>query len=289
MSAPTDPFDTIGLRLRDQARAIATRHLPDLTWTSPLAVLLDHITAPSARFEGRFDRMEAAPGSEFRPRMSVVPLTSAGRPLPSDVSQRLRAVVGPGADAMRVHDDEVADATAAAHRADAVTVGSDVYFRRGRLRPRDPAGFGLLVHEATHVLERLRPGVSWRRSTAAGIRDEESAALSREAAGRTPYGRPVRQNGLPGTDRWPHGATPSAVPPGSAVPLGPGPPARQATTAAHPATAAHPTVAARPMAAAADRDVTSPPPAASFDLEALRNSLVPELMRRLRDEFERGG
>ena len=44
--------------------------------------------------------------------------------------------------------------------------------------------------------------------------------------------------------------------------------------------------AVQPMAASLDREVSPPPP---FDVEALRRSLLTDLMRQLRSDFERGG
>jgi hypothetical protein len=46
--------------------------------------------------------------------------------------------------------------------------------------------------------------------------------------------------------------------------------------------------AARPMTAAADRQA-GPPAPAGIDVDALRGRIVRDLMRQLRDEFERGG
>jgi hypothetical protein len=229
----------------------------------------------------------------------------AGRPLPSDVAERLRARVGHGAAAMRVHDGERADAVATARRADAVTVGADVFFRHGRFRPREPRGFGLLIHEATHIVERLRPGASARRASATAAAAEERAALAAEAAAQpapavTP--RPPSRHvplaasapalpapiagafpGLRSTAPafWPPTITspPSAAPP-HGIPATSVQPTSVPPGADTPAMAA----ASRPMAAPAERPATG-----AVDVDALRSTLMRDLMRQLRDEFERGG
>jgi hypothetical protein len=173
-----------------------------------------------------------------------------------------------------VHEGEAADETARTHRADAVTVGSDVYFREDRFDPRDPAGFALLVHEATHVVERFRPGASWRRATPGAAAAEENLARTREMS--------VRPGPRPSADRY-------LLPPAPAAPTPTAGPAAPTPTA--PAVARHAAPAARPMAAATDRP-TAPaaqPQAAAVDVEALRGRIVRDLMRQLRDEFERGG
>jgi hypothetical protein len=158
------------------------------------------------------------------------------------------------------------------HRADAVTVGPDVFFRQGQFRPREPRGFGLLVHEATHVLELLRPGATWRRATGGGVHKEEETALARE---RAAVSRLALAGGHGRMETGPL-SRPPAQPAARAEPA-------VATWSAPPASPV-----LRPMTAAADRDVSAPAPA-SVDLETLRRDLVDDLMRQLRTEFERGG
>ncbi|MCJ1676501.1 DUF4157 domain-containing protein [Streptomyces sp. APSN-46.1] len=232
--------------------------------------------APGARPAG-----DPAPGRLPAP---PTPAEAAGGPagdaLPAPARARLRSAVGPAADAMRVHDDEPADALARAHRADAVTIGRDVFFRHGRLRPREERGFGLLVHEATHVLALMRPGAAWHRATGAGARAEEAEALANERA-----------------------AAPGVLAPGAGLPPGPSSSPRSAPAAGHspgsPLTAPPPTTpppatpsaspAARPLAAATDRDGAPAAAAPPLDVGALRRDLIDDVMRQLRTEFERGG
>ncbi|MDX3117087.1 DUF4157 domain-containing protein [Streptomyces scabiei] len=197
--------------------------------------------------------------------------------LPATARSRLRAVVGPAAEAMRVHDDERADSLARARRADAVTVGQDVYFRHGRLRPRDERGFALLVHEATHVMALLRPGASWRRATGAGVRAEEAEAMAGERSAWSGAGSPRRPSG-PGLPARPHPARPTAHPSGAAH----GPPAASPADPATPPAMRAPADRDAPTATTAD---AGPP----IDLNALKRELVDDLMRQLRNEFERGG
>lgn len=195
--------------------------------------------------------------------------------LPATARSRLRAAVGPAAEAMRVHHDERADSLARARQADAVTLGHDVYFRHGRLRPRDERGFALLVHEATHVMALLRPGASWRRATGAGARAEEAEAMANERSALSGTGSPHHPS-RPGPSPRRHPARSPAHPSGAVH----GPPA------ASPADAASPPV----MRAPADRDTPAAADAGPpIDLNALKRELVDDLMRQLRNEFERGG
>ena len=299
-----DPAPTLGERLDAQARVLIARAGHSFGWTGPFGVLAAHLARLADPADGRFDRIESAPGRPetairtipgwapartaaaeppaWRPTPIPQPQPRAGddaapmrgpevpgRPIPADVRRRIREVAGPGADVMRVHDDGPADAIARAHAADAVGYGLDVYFRQGRLAPDDRRGAALLAHEASHVSARI--GRSQAGHSQADVA-EEAVALGVEhyllagprAAGPGPSAPPG----------WP-------APP---VPHGPVAPAASAPALSGPAPAA----AGPSMRAATDRDtgaeVTSAP-----DLEALRRSLVTELMSRLRTEFERGG
>ncbi|MFE1943140.1 eCIS core domain-containing protein [Streptomyces massasporeus] len=196
-----------------------------------------------------------------------------GRALPAPVRSRLRAAVGPAADVLRVHDDDRSDAFAREQRADAVTVGRDVHFRRGRLRPSEPSGFGLLVHEATHVLALLRPGASWQRATGAGARAEEAEALANERAVTLP--------GRPGPAASPVAPFTAGRAAGGAAPAL----ERTATSAPAPV----PTPTAHPRRAPADRHTDGPAAPPPLDVQALRRQVIDDVMRQLRSEFERGG
>ncbi|MFD5913090.1 DUF4157 domain-containing protein [Streptomyces massasporeus] len=305
-----DPLPrTLGERLDAQGRRLTTRLHPTLPWAGSLRVFMDHaagLVVGAHRFEriecgpdgpslstatpvrGRPRRAGTAPDAvppalvpPGRPRAgdravrgpSATP-PPAGRALPAPVRSRLRAAVGPAADVLRVHDDDRSDALAREQRADAVTVGRDVHFRRGRLRPSEASGFGLLVHEATHVLALLRPGASWQRATGAGRGAEEAEALANERAVTLP--------GRPGP----------AAPPVAPFTAGraAGGPATSLEGTAGSASAAVPTPAAHPQRAPADRrtdgPAAAPPP---LDTQALRRQVIDDVMRQLRSEFERGG
>jgi len=307
---------TLGERLDAAGRRLVARHLVARPWATSLQPALQRVAELDTRYGRRFERREgpaaghvvarrptpeppdllllpksavperavpeiAAPASSG-PADPGGPAAAPGRPLPADIRARLRDVAGAGADAVRVHTSPAADSAARAHRADAVTMGTGVHLRAGRFRPDEPAGFALLAHEAAHVTALLDPGRVWRRAVAGGAGQEEDAALASEAAawqraapgGLAPgaAGRPPVPAG-PGTQRpLPASVSPPARPAGQ-----PGGAARAAES--HPAQA-------RPMPAPADRDTG---PAAPFDLEELRRSVISDLMRQLRTDFERGG
>ena len=302
----------LGRRLEALARVRMQAWEPRPAWVAPLAVALRRTEEVADVLGERFDRTEMPPrltaqlpvpptGGRATPRL-VPPTTArsegpdrpAQRPespdadlrsLPADVRSRLRREVGRAADVMRVHDGPYADAQARAAGADAVTVGRDVYLRQGRWAPRREEGVALLAHEATHVAALVDPGHAWHR--AIGQDAEEALARARERfllgsplAPSAPVAVPVSPPVLPGL------AALSAAPPRHGAPAAvpaPSSPAGSAPAAARPPVAAVPSSG---MRADVDRDLT--PPAAAPDLEALRRSLIADVLQRLRSEIERG-
>lgn len=248
MSEEIVPF---GLQLQTAAERIIAGHLPRPTCRRLTTAVLARVHALTATNIERFARMEVDPDEPEQ-------LDWPGVPLGPAVLQRLERVVGPAAQAVRVHDGPAADRLARAHHADAVTVGADVHFAEGRYRPEEPLGFALLAHEATHVAHALAPDVGWWRTSAAAARGEEAAARSAESAALRPPSpaHPDR------TARGPAPARPIPTKAGAAI---------------HPA------------AAPADRPGAPEPIATpAVDVEALRQGLLRELREQIRTDMERG-
>src|SRR2546429_7327241 len=112
--------DTFGTRLdRETRRAIAKR-LPKLAWLRNLEPVMERVSRATKQFHERFERREA----------DIAPI-STGMPLPFHLRSGVERVTGPGAATVRVHDGPAADLVAAAHHAEAVTAGPDVFFRKG--------------------------------------------------------------------------------------------------------------------------------------------------------------
>ncbi|MEU6885640.1 DUF4157 domain-containing protein [Streptomyces viridosporus] len=293
-SAPDRPFPLTAATPLHRPRTVQGSHLSEPSvpaWpesgpaaapaTAPAAASPSPMTPPAADARQADTRQTDAQQTDAQQTDDDAPPAEPGTQghghddLPAAARARLRTAVGPAAETMRVHHDERADKLARDLRADAVTLGRDVYFRRGRLRPQDARGFALLIHEATHVMALLRPGASWRRATGAGTCAEEAEALANERAAvcGAVVGTSVPRRPAP----WAVPAsTRPAPPPAPAAPQGP---AAQALS----------TPATQAMRAATDRDTATadiPPP---VDVQALKRDLVDDLMRRLRSESERGG
>lgn len=254
---------TWGEWLADQARRRMDRRGPALA-VHRLVPVLDRVAGLDVSNPRRFERVERLPTAAPAPPPEPAPL-------PADARDRLRDLIGPAVDTVRVRDDDDADNTARVHRADAVAIGREVHFRRGQYRPSHPAGLALIAHEATHVAAALGPGASVSRSTARGIAQEEARAAAAEArfARATAPGRP----------------SPPSPPTVSPAQPAPAPAARQTAAAGQPPTDA----ALRPMAAPSDRD--TPPAAASpneIDVDDLKRSVLRDLLAQIRSDAERG-
>jgi hypothetical protein len=269
-----DPHRTAGEQLAEQVRLLTRRRTATPGWTAAARTLTERAAelAKSARI-GR-ERVEVDVPD------AVEPLTLAAEPewpvrqgdpdssheLSGDVTERLRAVVGPDLPRLRVRSDATADAIARAHNADAVTIGEEIHFRDGRLAPAEPEGFALLAHEAWHVRQNST-AASWDRATAGGRAAEEHQAHAQELA--------ALNGSLPRVASDPRHQT--SVPAPAPVSHPDSPP--QALT----------TTAATPMTAATGRTIEPAAPAAFPDVAELSETIYRDLLRRIRSDVERGG
>ncbi|SDY48320.1 protein of unknown function [Modestobacter sp. DSM 44400] len=308
---------TRGERLATSGGELRDRHLLVYSWEAGFAHLFQRLDQLDGSWAERFARNETSRPSPVvsarRSRRSVEsaagvhpgpPASDGGGPvlppeprrpigpaLPPDVRSRLRAVAGPGADHLVVRTGADADALSRARRADAVTVGTEAYLRSGRFRPDSPAGFALLAHEARHVTAALDRDSAARRATPQGAGTEEDLArrVERRArsaaptAGGAAHG-PGDHPSVPGRP-WRPGSLPDSGRPAALGSASPPPPVELPTSAPHPAGVPGSAV---PMSADTDRAEDTPAAGASFDVEALRRSVIDDLMRRLRTDFERG-
>ncbi len=195
---------TWGTLLAEQARLMTVRHLSVFPWFAGLDVLLRHYDHAAGRRPGRVLRREAS----LRPVLpSEQPPTWTGEgteetATPDSTRWRLRDLVGPAADLMRVHRGAAADARARQHQAAAVTIGTDVFLRSDVPPPADPKGLALLAHEAAHVAESVSPRSGLQRASAAGVAAEEERAA--EVAQRIVH--PVHASGTAPGPRSPAAA-----------------------------------------------------------------------------------
>lgn len=79
-----------------------------------------------------------------------------GMSLPQDLQARLEARLGVNLSGVRLHTDARAAESADAVRAEAFTVGQDIYFNAGNFNPYSPEGVELISHEVTHAAQFLQ-------------------------------------------------------------------------------------------------------------------------------------
>jgi hypothetical protein len=190
----------------------------------------------------------------------------------------LQSFVGPGTEAIRIHDDIESDALAQASQADAVTQGSHIFFRRGRFRPQEDEGFALLTHEALHVVRAMQPGIAWRRATQAGIQEEEREASAIES--RALHAR----RDVTGRDH-----APSASLQAQSAPVKPFTPLHMANQTINASTPAQ-----QPMRASTDRALENGERTQSMsnvmpNMDELKRTLYRDLIRQIKADLERGG
>jgi Domain of unknown function (DUF4157) len=103
-------------------------------------------------------------------RPAATPVTTAqthpdGTPLPGSVRAFMEPRFGADFSLVRIHTDEPAAALSDQYRAQAFTVGRDIYFGRGQFQPGTATGRELIAHELTHIIQQgaaTAPGVSAR-------------------------------------------------------------------------------------------------------------------------------
>ncbi|MCA9985316.1 MAG: DUF4157 domain-containing protein, partial [Anaerolineales bacterium] len=78
----------------------------------------------------------------------------SGHALPDDLRGQMEGQLGAGFGDVTLHTDNEADALNRSLKAEAFTVGSDIYFRKDTYNPGSPQGQQLLAHELTHVVQQ---------------------------------------------------------------------------------------------------------------------------------------
>lgn len=140
---------------------------------------------------------EAPPAaSRFGQDFSRVHGTSrGGERLPDPVRQALEQSFRAPLSSVRVHAGAGAARLAKENGAEAMALGEDIHFGRGRYQPYTPGGRRLLAHEISHVLQRRNPGPA---SALSDIEAEAEAISARGAsAAALPAVRHRAASGVP--------------------------------------------------------------------------------------------
>lgn len=103
-------------------------------------------------------------------------LRSGGRPLPDSARNFLEPRLDVNLGRLRVHDDAAADELAGRINARAFTIGEDIFFGSGELKPSSQAGMRLLAHEVAHTLQSF--GYAQTEQEAGGQPAVDSTVMS---------------------------------------------------------------------------------------------------------------
>ncbi|MEK6804809.1 MAG: DUF4157 domain-containing protein [Nitrospirota bacterium] len=114
---------------------------------------------------------------------SAHPIGDCGRPLPPQIRSSFEEQFQTSLADVRLHDSASAAGLARWHRANALTIGRDIYFGSRRFRPHEQSGRALLAHEIAHVLQQY-PGAASGRISAAEAEASAVADRSRHASPR---------------------------------------------------------------------------------------------------------
>ncbi|MGN6032066.1 MAG: eCIS core domain-containing protein [Thermomicrobiales bacterium] len=267
MNASTERQPTLGERLTRQVEGMQRRRTPHRAWQGLVETILARDDERRATHADRWQRREPPAGSIVPAPPDDAPTDSEPAAPPRRPEPLVREVLGEWAPVIRIHDDAPAAAFAARHRADAVTVGTEI-FLGAPTRQAPEFREQVIAHELTHVAQALDPHAAWQRMTATGIDREERRAVAAE--------RTVGERTAPQTARSPFLPAPMPTP-------GPAP-----SPAAPIASPSSPVM--RPMPADVGRDVTPEQPVAPIVTSPLTNDQVMQaLMLKIRTDYERGG
>ena len=118
---------------------------------------------------------------------------SDGMPLPGSVRAFMEPRFGADFSLVRIHTDEAAATLSEQYRAQAFTVGRDIYFGRGQFQPGAATGRELIAHELTHTIQQgaaTAPGLSARAPPS--IQRRPTGPAPEPGTGRGSAGRPAR-------------------------------------------------------------------------------------------------
>ncbi|MEV4701688.1 eCIS core domain-containing protein [Actinoplanes sp. NPDC049316] len=139
-------------------------------------------------------------------------VASAGRPLEPSVRRELEERLGHDFSRVRIHADRDAATLTELAGADAVALGTDIFFADGAYRPETAAGRRLLVHELMHTIQLpdaaiatragREPGTVSRPTEPLELAAERVADSASEAAGAGPVPGPADAGPAAAAPAW---------------------------------------------------------------------------------------
>src|SRR5205814_7540482 len=116
-------------------------------------------------------------------------LDSPGQPLDVGLARELQARLGFDFSRIRIHADEHAAVLTRMVGADAVAVGSEVFFAPGKFAPHTVAGRRLVMHELVHTVQAPVVSARLRAGRGLGVLSRPSEPVERAAESVAEGGR----------------------------------------------------------------------------------------------------
>jgi hypothetical protein len=107
-------------------------------------------------------------------RVAPAPVLDEARRLDVSTQSRMQSYLGGDFSGVRIHREEGAAQATRLMGAEAMTVGSHVFFAPGRYNPGTVEGQKLIAHELTHVLQKRRPNLDVRTAEGEALHAEHS-------------------------------------------------------------------------------------------------------------------
>jgi uncharacterized protein DUF4157 len=107
--------------------------------------------------------------------------SGGGAALPKATQDHMESALGADLGGVRVHTDSQADRAAQDIKAEAFTVGQNIYFGAGRYQPTTTGGQRLLAHELTHTMQQWNGPVAAARAGLSVSQPSEPQELEAEA------------------------------------------------------------------------------------------------------------
>jgi Domain of unknown function (DUF4157) len=111
---------------------------------------------PDSSVKSLFRRRSGTGGTTVTPEFenSIQAAQGRGRPLASNLRGPMERAFGENFGSVRVHADAYSDRLNRSIRAQAFTVGQDIFFRHNEYQPQSRGGQVLLAHELSHVVQQ---------------------------------------------------------------------------------------------------------------------------------------
>jgi hypothetical protein len=165
VSNPTDAHEVEADRVAEQVMSVPVDRAAEPTTDEEeqVATRLDRAVAPTTDEEEQVaTKSDGSPSMTPAIESGINGSRAGGQPLDADARSFFEPRFGRDMSGTKVHTDAHAARLASDLKAQAFTVGRDIYMGAGRYQPGTESGRSLLAHELTHTIQQ-QPGAKLRR------------------------------------------------------------------------------------------------------------------------------